>query len=446
MKKIAIIGTGYVGLVSAVCLAETGKEVFCVDKNFKVIERIRNGISPIYEPGLEKLLLKNKDKIFPTTKINEAILSSEIIFIAVGTPFDGKKIDLSQVKEVSRLIGKVLKKTNEYKVIVIKSTVVPGTTLEFIKPIIEKESGKDNSEIGFCMNPEFLREGKAVEDFMNPDRIVLGVTDELVERKVREVYSGFKDADFFVTNPTTAEMIKYTANTFLALTISYANEISRISETFKDVDSEDVFKGVILDKRISPIIVKKRIIPEITSYLKAGCGFGGSCFPKDVKALNSLQKQKGVANDLTNALLKINDTQLIHILNMGLKSVNVKIKNIGILGLAFKPDTDDIRESPSIKLIEMCLKKKFNVLVHDYIAMENTRKKFRKSLVYKNDPLEVIRKSQLIFVVTSWLDYKKISDEVFEKNLSIGSVVVDARSMYKDRGNKKWRVRVGYKN
>jgi len=207
MKKIAIIGTGYVGLVSAVCLAETGKEVFCVDKNNKVIERIRNGISPIYEPGLEKLLLKNKDKIFPTTKITEAILSSEIIFIAVGTPFDGKKIDLSQVKEVSSLIGKVLKKTNEYKVIVIKSTVVPGTTLEFIKPLIEKESGKGDGEIGFCMNPEFLREGKAVEDFMNPDRIVLGVTDELVERKVREVYSGFKDADFLITNPTTAEMI-----------------------------------------------------------------------------------------------------------------------------------------------------------------------------------------------------------------------------------------------
>lgn len=444
MKRIAIIGTGYVGLVSAVCLAETGKEVFCVDKNPVIIKKIKKGISPIYEPGLDALMLKNIRRIFPTTDMNESVLNSDVIIIAVGTPFDGKKIDLSQIKEVSRQIGKILKNTSEYKVIVIKSTVIPGTTLEFVKPIVEKESGKKNGEIGFCMNPEFLREGKAVEDFMNPDRIVLGVTDKKVEKLMRDIYSGFKNSDFFVTNPNTAEMIKYTANTYLALTISYANEIARLAETFKNVDSEDVFYGVILDKRISPILNGKRIIPDITSYLKAGCGFGGSCFPKDVKALNSLQSEKGVANNITQSLLMINESQIKHILNIALKSVRIKIKNIGILGLAFKPDTDDIRESPAIKLIELCLKKGFNLLVHDYIAMENTKKKFGKLIKYEKNPLDVVKKSQVIFVMTSWSDYKKISDEDFEKSLTEGSILIDTRSIYKERGNKKWRIRIGY--
>lgn len=440
--KIAIFGTGYVGIVSGVCLANTGKIVYCVDKDIEKIEKIKNGISPIYEPGLSELLLKNKARIFPTTNAEVAIINSEVIMIAVGTPFDGKEIDLSYIKQAAKEIGEAIKNTKDFKVIVVKSTVIPETTINIVLPIVLKESGKSIDEVGFCMNPEFLREGKAIEDFNNPDRIVLGVTSTRVENIMREVYSGFTNTTIFVTNPSTAEMIKYTANSFLALTISYANEIARICETIENVDSEKVFEGVILDKRISPIIEGKRIVPQLASYLSAGCGFGGSCFPKDVKALASFEEEKGINGFLLKGLLEINESQINEIFNLGLKNKK-NVKNITILGTAFKPDTDDIRESPGIKLVKLALSQGFDVSVHDYVSLENTRSIFGEKLNYFDDPLDAIKDADIIYVSTVWEDYLKYSDEEYYNNMKSNALMIDSRSHFKSRENKKWRLRVG---
>lgn len=441
--KISIFGTGYVGLVTGVCLANTRKFVYCIDKDEGKIKKLKQGISPIYEPKLDELLKENLDRIIPTTNTAEAIKDSQVIFIAVGTPFEGQHIDLSYIKQAAKDIGKSIKNSNEYKVVVVKSTVIPETTIKIVKPLVLKSSGKNENEVGFCMNPEFLREGKAVEDFNNPDRIVLGVTSKKVENIMREVYSRFKDVDIIVTNPTTAEMIKYTANSYLALTISFSNEIARICETIEGVDSEEVFNGVILDKRFSPIINDHRIVPQLSTYLRAGIGFGGSCFPKDVKSFEAFSQYKNIDSVLLRGLLHINETQIEHVFNLGINNYKGKVKKIAVLGTAFKPDTDDIRESPGIKIVEMALKKGITVTIHDYIALNNTMTLFKDRIKYKDNPIEAMKNADVVFVTTIWNNYLNISDEDFEKTLSKNSIVVDTRSLYKSRMNKAWRIRVG---
>ena len=443
--KIAVLGTGYVGLVTGVCLANTGKEVYCIDIDPEKIQMIKDGISPIYEPGLSDLLAQNRKRITPTTDAKSAILDADVVFIAVGTPFDGQQIDLKYIKNAATEIGEFFKEISpdKYPVVVVKSTVVPKTTMDIVRPIVLETSGKTEEDIGFCMNPEFLREGNAVSDFQNPDRIVLGVSSPKAETIMREVYNGFEDADIMVTNPTTAEMIKYTANSYLALTISYANEIARICEQLEHVDSEEVFKGVILDKRISPIVNNERVIPKLTTYLRAGCGFGGSCFPKDVKALASFEKIHQVDGALLNGLLEINDSQLDHIFRRALKAHNNKVKHIAVLGTAFKPDTDDIRESPGIRIIHKALERGMEVNVHDYIAMKNTEKVFNQQINYFDDPLEAIKNADIVFVTTIWDQYKKISDNDFSMNLKNDAIVMDCRSLYKNRVHQPWRLRVG---
>ena len=441
--NLAVFGTGYVGLVSGVCLANTGKKVYCIDINEEKVRKIKEGMSPIYEPGLEDLLKKNKERITPTTDAVSAIKEAEVVMIAVGTPFDGQHIDLSYIRQAAKEIGQALRDTNHYVVVTVKSTVVPGTTMDVVRPIVLEESGKSEDEIGFCMNPEFLREGNAVEDFKEPDRIVLGVTSKKAEEVMRRLYDGFPNTDVMITNPTTAEMVKYTANTLLALNISYANEIARICETLEDVDSEDVFAGVIKDKRISPIVDGKRITPKLTTYLRAGCGFGGSCFPKDVKALASFSRDRMVDGKLLDGLLHINKSQMDHIFKLGLDKYEGEPKKIAILGTAFKPDTDDIRESPGIRLAEFALERGIEVHVQDYKALENTQAEYGDKLQYHEDPLEAVKGADIVYVATIWDDYLKISDEAFEGVMPEGAVMVDCRSLYKNRAEQPWRVRVG---
>ena len=441
--RITVLGTGCVGLVTSVCLANTGIKVYCIDKDINKIDKLKKGISPIYEPGLENLLKKNMRNIIPSTNVERAIKDSDVIIITVGTPCSGNSIDLSYIKQASKEIGAALKQIDRYVVVVVKSTVVPETTLNIVKPIVLKESEKNENDIGFCMNPEFLREGKAVNDFNNPDRIVLGVTSKKDEIIMRDVYAGYANADFLITNPTTAEMIKYTANSFLALTISFSNEIARICEKLLNVDSEEVFKGVILDRRISPILGKKRIFPAISEYLKAGCGFGGSCFPKDVKALASFEKIRNVKGNLLSGLLEINETQVKHIFEFGKKNFRGEPRSIAILGTAFKPDTDDIRESPGLKLAQMGIDEKLKVYVHDYFALEKTKKLFKDKLLYCHEPLETVKKADIVFVATAWNKYLELRDKDFEKNLRPNAILIDCRSLYKNRRRKPWRIRVG---
>lgn len=441
--NLAVFGTGYVGLVSGVCLANTGKKVFCIDINEDKIQQIRKGISPIYEPGLEELLKKNKERIEPTTDAALAIKKADVVMIAVGTPFDGQHIDLSFIKQAAKEIGQALKHTDGYVVVTVKSTVIPGTTMDVVRPIVLDKSGKSEEEIGFCMNPEFLREGNAVEDFKDPDRIVLGVTSKRAEETMRKLYDGFPGADILITNPTTAEMVKYTANTLLALNISYANEIARVCETLDDVDSEEVFAGVIKDKRISPIINGDRITPKLSTYLRAGCGFGGSCFPKDVKALASFSRDRKVDGRLLDGLLHINKSQMEHIFELGLKKHGGKPQKVAILGTAFKPDTDDIRESPGIRLAEFALERGMEVHVHDYKALKNTQQAYGEKLFYHSDPLEAVKNADIVYVATIWDNYLDISDEAYEARMADEGVMVDCRSLYKDRAEQAWRVRVG---
>lgn len=442
--KVSILGTGYVGLVTAVGLANTGKEVNCLDIDEEKISLINRGISPIYEPGLDELLLKNKDKITAARSTDKILQESDVIIIAVGTPFDGFEIDLTQIIDASVEIGRALKESNRFHVVVVKSTVVPETTNTVVKKLVLENSGKKEGEIGFAMNPEFLREGNAVEDFMKPDRIVIGADGERTEKTLRTLYDGFEDTKIMITNPTTAETIKYTANSYLALTISFANEIARICETLSGVDSEEVFKGVILDKRISPLVQGKRIVPQLTSYLRAGIGFGGSCFPKDVLAFRSFAEKQDLDPLLLKSLLKVNESQLLHVYRNSIDRLGKKPSQISILGTAFKPGTDDIRESPGIKLAELALKEGVKVVVHDYIALENTREKFGDKIYYESDPLSALRGSDLIFLTTIWDQYLEFSDDEYENQMEPGSIFVDTRSHFKKRDQKKWRIRVGY--
>ncbi len=441
--KIAIFGTGYVGIVTAVGLADKGKDIICIDNDKSKIKKIKEGISPVFEPGLDELLARNIGQIEATTLAKEAVIEADVIIIAVGTPFDGRYIDLTYIKQAAREIGEAMKESPNFKVIVVKSTVIPGTTMDVVKPLVLEHSGRKEEEVGFAMNPEFLREGNAIEDFTDPDRIVLGVTSKRVEEVLLEVYSGYSDADILITSPSTAEMIKYTANAYLALNISYANEIARICERLPDVDSEEVFHGVILDKRFSPIIDENRIIPQLASYLKAGIGFGGSCFPKDVSALEAFSEDLDIDGKLLSGLLHINKTQLEHVFRFGLDKINGKTNRITILGTAFKPGTDDIRESPGIKLGQMALDNGINVAVHDFIALENTKSHFMDKVEYYEDPLEAIAGSDLIFITTAWPEYKEISDTEYQNNLNENAIVIDTRSHFKDREKKPWRHRIG---
>ena len=441
--KISVFGTGYVGLVSGVCLANTGKTVYCIDKDEDKIAKIKEGISPIFEPGLEDLLHKNKERITPTTDATMAIQDSEVVIIAVGTPFDGERIDLRYIRQAARQIGETLREVDHYVVVTVKSTVVPGTTQDVVRKIVLEASGKSEEEIGFCMNPEFLREGNAVTDFNEPDRIVLGVNSERAEQIMRRVYDGFPDTDVMITNTTTAEMVKYTTNSLLALNISYANEIARICETLDGVDSEEVFSGVFKDKRVSPIINGERITPVVTYYLRAGIGFGGSCFPKDVKALASFEKDHNVSGGMLQGLLEVNRTQLGHIFTLGTRNFRGDLKSIAILGTAFKPDTDDIRESPGIRLAELALNKGLQVHVQDYEGLENTRQHFGDQVSYYENPLEAAQHADIIYVATIWDAYHQISDEQFQSVMKEDALMVDCRSMFKDRKEQPWRVRVG---
>ena len=402
---ISIIGTGYVGLSTGVGFAVKGNEVICVDIDKEKVEKINNGISPIYEPLLEdylKKLLKQK-RFRATTDLKDAIEKTEVSFISVGTPSkeDGS-IDLKYIIDASIQIGEVLKSKKEYHVIVVKSTVVPGTTENVVLKNIEKSSGKKvGKDFGLCMNPEFLREGKAMEDFLNPDRIVIGEFDKKSGDVVEKLYKNFQ-APIFRTSIKTAEMVKYASNAFLALKISYANEIGNICKLL-GIDVNEVMKGVGMDRRISP------------HFLNAGCGYGGSCFPKDVEALIRKAKELGYEPKLLEEAQELNKRQKVKLVEQLERKIgSVKNKTICVLGLAFKPDSDDIREASSIAIISKLLEKGAKVKVYDPKAMENMKKIFPQ-IEYASNAKKALEGSDACLIVTEWDEFKKLTDTDFGK-------------------------------
>lgn len=430
--KISVVGTGYVGLVCAVGFADKGHDVVCVDIDEDKVRMINGGRSPIHEDGLEDLLQRNiGTSLRASTDLDEAVKTTEFSVIAVGTPFDGERIDLQYIEEVSRQIGEVLRSKDSYHVVVVKSTVVPGTTDDVVTPILEQASGKRaGDDFGVGMNPEFLREGVAVDDFMNPDRIVLGGIDERTQNLLSRAYAAFVDADIIKTSNKTAELIKYTSNSLLATMISFSNEIANLCTAVGGVDIVDVMQGVHLDKRLMPVDGDgNRVRPGFVSYLESGCGFGGSCFPKDVKALISHGERLGQNMGLLNAVIDINEEQPFKVIELLEKHFDsLHGLRVSVLGLAFKPGTDDMRESPAIKIINKLIASNALISAFDPVAQREAEKLFNDSDVRYAESLEdAVKDAEALLILTRWDLFNELP--ALLSQLAKRPVVIDARRM-----------------
>lgn len=398
--KIAVIGTGYVGLVQGVIMSEFGSEVICVDKSNEKINKLKNGELPIYEPGLMELLHKNQKakRIKFTTDIEKAVTESEVIFIAVGTPAteDGSA-DLSAVLSVAKEIGQHI---NSYKVIVNKSTVPVGTGKK-VKAIIENEikNKKENFEFDVVSNPEFLREGKAVNDCLRPDRIVIGIESEKAKEIMSKVYNVLyiNATPFLFTNLETAEMIKYASNAFLAVKISFINEIALLAEKV-GANTQEIARGMGMDGRISP------------KFLHCGPGYGGSCFPKDTKAIVEIGKEFGEEMFVVSAAIAANEKQkkkMVEKIENTMGNLNGKI--IGVLGLSFKPDTDDMRDAPSIDILEGLIQKGAKIQAYCPEGIKEALwrlEKYEDSIIYCADEYSIANGADAIVLMTEWNQFR----------------------------------------
>lgn len=419
--KIAIVGTGYVGLVSGTCFSEMGIDVTCVDVMESKIENLKKGIIPIYEPGLEDLVKKNvkAERLHFTTDLTEVLNDVEVVFSAVGTPPDEDgSADLKYVIEVARTIGRNM---NKYLVVVTKSTVPVGTA-EKVRKAIQEELHERGVEIAFdvASNPEFLKEGAAITDFMSPDRVVVGVSSDKAKEIMSRLYKPFMlsgDRMIFTDVPS-AEMIKYAANSMLATRISFMNDIANLCEIV-GADINMVRKGIGTDTRIG----KK--------FLYAGCGYGGSCFPKDVKALIKTAEQTGYNMQVLKAVEDVNEAQKSVLFDKFMKHFNggVKGRTVAMWGLAFKPDTDDMREAPALVLIDLLINAGVTVKVYDPIAMEECQRRIGDKVIYCNDKYEATIDSDALMLVTEWKEFRVPSWGVLNKSMN-GNVIIDGRNIY----------------
>jgi len=409
---ISIIGTGYVGLVTGACFAELGNKVICVDNDLNKIKKLKKGIIPIYEPGLEDLVKKNtkRKRLYFSSSIKEAVDKTEVIFIAVGTPsLPNGEADLTGIENVATQIAKNLK---SYRLIVEKSTV-PVETGEWVKHTI-KINNKLNVDFDVASNPEFLREGSAIYDFMHPDRIVIGVESKRAEELLIKLYRPLK-APILVTDIKSAELIKHASNSFLATKISFINALAKICEKTQ-ADIVKVAEGMGLDKRIGK------------DFLKAGAGFGGPCLPKDVDAFIHIAEKLGYDFELLKAVKKINEEQKRSILKKLSDSLWIlKGKTVGILGLTFKPNTDDIRGSISLEIIEELKKEEVNIKVYDPKAMPKV-KSILKKVRFCPDPYIVAKNSDCLIIITEWDEFKYLNFSKIKK-LMKQPLLIDARNI-----------------
>lgn len=419
--KIAIVGTGYVGLVTGACFAEMGTVVYCVDVNKEKIENLKKGVIPIYEPGLEDLVNRNAQakRLLFTTELKECLDKVEVVFCAVGTPPDEDgSADLSYVLEVAREVGRSM---NKYLLVVTKSTVPVGTACK-IKQAIREELEKRGVEIDFdiASNPEFLKEGAAIKDFMSPDRVVVGVESERAKELMTRLYRPFLLNNFrviFMDVPS-AEMTKYAANAMLATRISFMNDIANLCEII-GADVNMVRKGIGADARIG------------SRFLYAGCGYGGSCFPKDVKALVKTAQLNGYPMRILQAVEDVNEAQK-SILYRKLETYfqgDLKGRRIALWGLAFKPETDDMREAPSLVLIEKLQEAGCKIKAYDPVAMEEAKRKLGGSIEYGKDIYDAVMDCDALMVVTEWKEFRMPSWGVIKK-LMLTPLVLDGRNIY----------------
>ena len=422
--NITIIGSGYVGLVSGTCFAEMGNKVTCVDIDPVKIKKLNQGIIPIFEPGLETIVLKNvKNKyLFFTTELNESLHNSEIAFIAVGTPMgDDGSADLQYVLAVAKSIGQSMQK----RLIVVDKSTVPIGTADKVRVSIQKELDDRGSDLVFDMvsNPEFLKEGAAINDFMKPDRIVIGADSEFAFKKMKELYSPFfRSHDRFITmDIRSAEMTKYAANAMLATKISFMNEIANICERV-GADANQVRIGIGSDQRIG------------YSFIYPGVGYGGSCFPKDVKALSRIAKKNGYTAQLINSVEKVNDAQKLVIAQ---KIVNRFGKDLtgftfGIWGLAFKPGTDDMREAPSIYVIKELVNRGAKIKTYDPKSVNEAKEHYLngvQNITYVASKYDVLKDSDALVLLTEWKEFRSPDFEEIKTQLKT-PVIFDGRNQY----------------
>ena len=411
--NICVIGTGYVGLVTGAVFSDLGNEVTCVDKIKEKINSLNKGIMPIYEPGLEEMVKRNvvDNRLFFSTDLHGAVEKAEIIFICVGTPpKDNGETDLSFVEDAAKGIAKFI---NGYKIIVNKSTVPVGTG-DFVRKVIERNK-THNTDFDVVSNPEFLREGSAIVDALSPDRIIIGAPTKQVAVKLLELYASI-GKPMLITDVYSAEIIKYASNSFLAMKISFINAIADICE-LTGANITDVTKGVGYDSRIGH------------EFLNAGLGFGGSCFPKDIQSLVHTAERFSYDFKLLKDVLDINKERVPHFIKLiKVKTGGLKEKVIGVLGLSFKPDTDDMRDAKSVEIINMLLNEGAVIKAYDPVAMENA-KKILPNIQYCQNAYEVAEGADALVVITEWREFKLLNMERI-KNLMRKPAIFDGRNIY----------------
>jgi UDPglucose 6-dehydrogenase len=435
--KISVIGVGYVGLCTAVGLASKGYSVIACDIDSEKITKINKGIPPFYEPGLEEKLtegIKQGNLKGVVNDTDKAVGETDFTYVAVGTPSkDDGSIDLKYIESAATNIGKALKTKKGYHVTIIKSTVVPGTTLNTILPRLEKESGKKCGEnFGLCMNPEFLRQGSAFSDTINADRVVVGSFDQKSGDKLEALYRDFYSGHIppiIRSGLSTAELIKYASNAMLATKISFINSVANICEKIPGADVKDVALAMGLDKRIGPL------------FLDAGLGYGGSCFPKDVKALVACAKSLGYTPELLDSVEHVNKVQPLKAIDYLQQQLGIlKGKRIALLGLAFKPNTDDMREARVIPIVHKLLAEGATVTAYDPIATTTAQAVFKDTITYATSAKDCLKGADAAIVITEWPEFKHITPQEFKKLLKQPNLI-DGRRIYDPQ---KYKAQLNY--
>jgi UDPglucose 6-dehydrogenase/GDP-mannose 6-dehydrogenase len=432
---VSVVGAGYVGLITGLGLAEHGHQVVCAESGKARFDMLRRGIPPIHEHGLSQLLDRHLGISFNVTdSLVDAVSASDITIIAVGTPFDGNVIDLTQVLAAASQIGEVLRTKAGRHLVVVKSTVVPGTTDGPVRRAIEQASGLTSGEgFGLGTNPEFLTEGRAIRDFMDPDRIIIGASDAATLDGLAELYHGFADTPLIRTNNTTAEMIKYASNALLATMISFANEFGDLCDAVGDVDVTDVMAGLHASAYLTVRTGDSAAKAPITSFLEAGCGFGGSCLPKDVSALVAHGGAIGVDMRLLASALAVNKARPDRVLD-GIRHAHGPLAgtSVTVLGLAFKEDTDDVRESPAFPVIERLLNEGARVTVYDPVAADSARQVLGSQAVRYADSLEQsVADAEVVVIITRWNEFRALPDVL--SRLDRSPLVFDGRRLLDSR-------------
>ena len=432
-RNVAIVGAGYVGLVTGACLSSLGHRVTSVDIRQDVVDLVNRGEAPFFEPGLSDLIRQGlaSGRFRASVDLAAAVEASDVSFVAVGTPSmpsaaDG--IDLSFVTRATEAVGRALARRHAYHVVVVKSTVVPGTTQGMVRPLLLDRSGRSPESLGVCVNPEFLREGSAVADFMDPDRIVIGGSDARAAEVVAGLYAAFS-CPVVRTSPTNAELIKYASNSFLALLVSFSNELAALCERVPETDIEIVMDGLHLDRRLTPFVDGRRISPPILSFLRAGSGFGGSCLPKDVTALRAFARSRGIDTPLLDATMAINKRRPDQVADLVAQAVGglagrLTGKTVAVLGLAFKPGTDDLRDSSALALVDSLRARGCQMRAYDPLVSRNGSA--RVPIALSATPEAALSGADAAVVATGWPEFCEWDWERLHR-LMRSPVIVDGR-------------------